>query len=199
MRNLISSIFNSLDRGERSEYIRQYNTAILYGRVDDIYLDAQKLIICFPQDEIAIEAYFDGVWALENRIGAEDNRFIAMEIAAMPLQPDFRGIGPAYKEAAIRALTDICPRLAADNKYNIVEALAYLDVASTPYHEFPDLCHDAMNTSIDLINHHGAASPEGAANIASIFFPQEKYMFREEIARRMQAPLMENLFPVFVL
>ncbi len=189
MRKTISSLFNSLDRylheGMRNDFIKHYDMAIEYGVSENIYTDAQKLIEKFPYDKVAAEAYFDGVYRLENMIGAEDYRAVAMAIAAMPLQPQLT-CSADYRQAAIEALIHICPRHAAE-EYNIVEAVAYLDIASSYYRDFPSLSSDAINTSIDLINGLAAHKPEIAANIAANFFPEEHYMFKDDVAEKMKA------------
>ncbi|PZP56796.1 MAG: hypothetical protein DI586_02565 [Micavibrio aeruginosavorus] len=196
MRKFLTSLFN-VD-SDRASLIKRYQHSILYGSGENIQIDAHRLIHYFPRDKAAMHAYFDGVFALENMIGEQDCRKLAMKLAAMPLEPSLRA-APEFKAASIRALTDICPRYAAQHPFNTVRALMYLDLAARRYSEFPALADHALNASFDLINHMGQHDPFEAAFLANGLFPQEPYMFSDEIATKMRIMRETPMFlmPVF--
>ena len=177
-------IFNWLVKdGPTEDQINYYETSIRRQDYDGILINAQKLLTYFGNEKKTIGAYFDGV--LDLAVQGEEMMPVALMVAAMPLSPVWP-IPKDYREASIRALTDLCPIFAAQNPYNIFDAVAYLESAASNYRDYPELSSNALNTAFDMINDLSDKDLAMAARVATSFYPNETYMFKEPVAQSME-------------
>ena len=182
--SILFHAFSRLSLSPRNPLINEFNREIdrETPNATDIYIAGSALIRPYHNDANVRTVYQEGIRRIKER-----EPFTALELCRVPLDMTLHN-GFYFEKFLISTILDICPKYIAENPsieaYD--DAIYYLDQAAAHYSDHPKLANEALNLAFDLINAMGRDNPARAASIAKLRFPNETYMFADDIAQEMR-------------